>query len=186
MRHRQKTYNVVYNVARTTGKNINVRYRTFFWRYRTLYVRCRPKNVRYCIRPRIRYRTYDRQEQYFDVRYRTSDVRYRIQYSIRYMHEQKLFRSHHNAKLSIQALFHPCHLKTAMTRIVHGIRMMKGILLTSTLHLLAQWHTTPYYRVPCLFSVHCSGLECPRQSGSGQCDQRTRAHKTFSWHRLNR
>jgi len=34
---------------------------------------------------------------YFDVRCRTSDVRYRIRYRIRYMHEQKLFRSHHNA-----------------------------------------------------------------------------------------
>jgi hypothetical protein len=35
-----------------------------------------------------------------------------------------------------------------MNRVVHGIRMMKGIMLTSTRHLLAQWHTTPYYRVP--------------------------------------
>ena len=59
-----------------------------------------------------------------------------------------------------------------MTRpgIVHGIRMMKGIMLTSSLQLLAQWHTTGS---PCLFSVHCSGLECPRQSGYGQRDQRT-------------
>ncbi len=31
-----------------------------------------------------------------------------------------------------------------MTRpgIVHGIRMMKGIMLTSSLQLLARWHTT--------------------------------------------
>ena len=56
----QKTYDIVYDIvydiARTTGKNL-----------------------------------------YFDVRYRTSDVRYRIRYRILYMHEQKLFRSHHNA-----------------------------------------------------------------------------------------
>ncbi len=35
-----------------------------------------------------------------------------------------------------------------MTSIVHGIRMMKGIMLTSSLHLLARWHTTPVYRIP--------------------------------------
>ncbi len=63
------------------------------------------------------------------------------------MHEQKLFRSHHNTSLSLQALFHPCLFKTAMTRIMH---MMKGIMLTCSLHLLAQWHTgtTPDYRIP--------------------------------------
>ncbi len=64
------------------------------------------------------------------------------------MQEQKLFTSHQNTSLSLQALFHPCLLKTAMTRIIHGIRMMKGIMLTSSLHLLAQWHTTPDYRIP--------------------------------------
>ncbi len=45
------------------------------------------------------------------------------------MHEQKLFRSHHNASLSLLALFHPCLLKTAITRIVHGIQIMKGIMV---------------------------------------------------------
>jgi hypothetical protein len=37
-----------------------------------------------------------------------------------------------------------------MTRIVHGIRMMKGIVLISShgLHLLAQWHATLVYRIP--------------------------------------
>ncbi len=32
------------------------------------------------------------------------------------MHEQKLFRSHHDTSLSLLALFHPCLLKTAMTK----------------------------------------------------------------------
>ncbi len=45
-----------------------------------------------------------------------------------------LFSLHCNTSLFLQALFHPFLLKTAMTRIVHGIRMMKGIMLTSSLH----------------------------------------------------
>ncbi len=45
------------------------------------------------------------------------------------MHEQKLFRSHHNTSLSLLALSHLGLLKTAMTRIVHVIRMMKGIMV---------------------------------------------------------
>ena len=85
---------------------------------------------------------------YFDIQHRTSDIQYRVRYRMRYMHEQKLLTSHHNTSLSLQALFHPCLLKTAMTRIMHGIRMMKGIMLTSSLHLLAQWHTIPDYRIP--------------------------------------
>ncbi len=74
---------------------------------------------------------------YFNVRYRTSNVGYRIRYRIRYMHEHMFFSSHRNISLSLQALFHPYLLKTAMTRIVHGIRMMKGIMLTSSLHHIA-------------------------------------------------
>ena len=125
MRHRQKTYVIVYDVVRQNGKkrvktydivrflaisyvvhtmsskNIryrirhciqhrtydwqetgkNVRYRTFFWRYRTLYVRCRQKNIRY----RIRHRTCD---ILHTTSYTTSHVRHRI----RYMHEQRMFR----------------------------------------------------------------------------------------------
>ncbi len=49
------------------------------------------------------------------------------------MHEQKLFRSHHNTSLSLQALFHPCLIQTTVTRILDGIRMMKWIMLISTL-----------------------------------------------------
>jgi hypothetical protein len=107
---------------------------------------------------------------YFDVRYRTSDVRHRIRHRIRYIHEQMLFGLHRNTSLSLQALFHPCLLKTAMTRIVHGIRMMKGIMLTSSLHHIAPWHTIPDHGIPlpvfwplsqitgspCPFSGHCS------------------------------
>jgi hypothetical protein len=143
------SYTMSYVRLARIGKKRRISY--VFWRYRTLYVRCRPKNVRCRIRHRIQCRTYDWQEQYFDILYRTSDVRCRIRYRIRHMHEQRVFRSHHSSKLSLQAaeaLFHPCHLKTAMTRIVHGIRMMKGIMLTSSLHLLARWHTTPVYRIP--------------------------------------
>jgi hypothetical protein len=35
-----------------------------------------------------------------------------------------------------------------MTRIVHGIRMMKGIMLTSSLHHIAPWHTIPDHGIP--------------------------------------
>ncbi len=59
-----------------------------------------------------------------------------------------MFSSHCNASLSLQALFHPCLLKTAMTRIVHGIRMMKGIMLTSSLDHIAPWHTIPDHWIP--------------------------------------
>ncbi len=59
-----------------------------------------------------------------------------------------LFCLHHNTSFSLQTLFHPCLLKTAMTRIVHGIRMMKGIMLTSSLHLLARWGTAPDHGIP--------------------------------------
>jgi hypothetical protein len=103
-----------------------------FRRYRMLHVQCRIKHVRCCILHRIRHRYIARttgKNLYFDIRYRTSDVRYLIRYCIRYMHEQKLFRSHHNTSLSLLALFRPGLLKTAMTRIVHGIRMMKGIMV---------------------------------------------------------
>jgi hypothetical protein len=119
-----------------------------FWRYRTLHIRCRTKNIRRRIRHRIRYRTSKWQEPVQNVRYRTSDVRCRIQYRIRYIHEQMLFSSHSNTSLSLQALFHPYLLKTAMTRIVHGILMMKGIMLTSSLHHVAPWHTIPDHGIP--------------------------------------
>jgi hypothetical protein len=126
----------------------NVRYRTFFGDI----VRCTYDVVQitYDVVYDIVYdiaRTTGK-NLYFDVRCRTSDVRYRIRYRIQYMHKQRVYRSHHNSLLSLQALFHPCHLKTAMTGIVHGIRMMKEIILTSSVHLLAQWHTTPVYRIP--------------------------------------
>ncbi len=85
---------------------------------------------------------------YFDVRHRTSNVRYRIRFRIRYIHEQMLFISNSNTSLSLQTLFHPCLLQTAMTRIVHGFRMMKGIMLTSSLHQIAPWHTIPDHRIP--------------------------------------
>jgi hypothetical protein len=113
-------------------------------RYRTLYIRCRTKNVRH--------RMYNVRQNgknlNLDVRYRTSNVRYRIRYRIRNIHEQMLFSTHRNASLSLQALFHPCLLKTAMTRIVHGIWMMKGIMLTSSLHHIAPWHTILDHGIP--------------------------------------
>jgi hypothetical protein len=59
-----------------------------------------------------------------------------------------LFSSDYKASLSLQALFHPCLLKTAMTRIVHGIRMMKVIMLTSSLHHIAPWHTILDHGIP--------------------------------------
>jgi hypothetical protein len=87
---------------------------------------------------------------------------------------QMLFCSHRNALLSLQALLHPGLLKTTMTRIMHGIRMMKGIMLTSSLHHIAPRHTLSRITgSPCPFSVHCAGLECPGQNGSGQRDPGT-------------
>ncbi len=47
--------------------------------------------------------------------------------------------------------YRPCStrlLKTAMTRIVHGIQMMKGIMLTSSLHHIAPWQTIPDHWIP--------------------------------------
>jgi hypothetical protein len=121
----------------------NVRYRTFF----TDIVRCTYDVARktYDVEYDIVYYIVRQNGKnlYFDVQYRTSNVRYRIRYRIRYIHEQMLFSSHRNTSLSLHALFHPCLLKTALTRIVHGIRVMKGIMLTSSLHHIAPWHTIP-------------------------------------------
>jgi hypothetical protein len=189
MRHRQKTYDIVCDVVRQNGKNL-YKSVTFlllkctisyvFWRYRTLYIRCRTKNVlcriRQNIRYRIRYCTSKWQELVF---WRTiSYVRRTISYTISYTiyDENTLFCLHHNTSFSLQALFHPCLLKTAMTRIVHGIRMMKGIMLTSSLHLLARWSTAPDHGIPllvvcplCLTGVSWTKWLWTTQSGDCQC-----------------
>jgi hypothetical protein len=123
---------VTFNIVRSLAISYVVHtmsYKTRTTSYTTSYV----KMARTCI---------------FDVRHRTSNVGYRIRYRIGYIHEQMLLSSHRNTSLSLQALLHPCLLKTAMARIVHGIRMMKGIMLTSSLHHIAPRHTIPDHGIP--------------------------------------
>ncbi len=145
-----KTYDIVCDIVRQNGKNLwktydivrflaisyivhTMSYKKHTMSYTTSYTISYVKMARTCI---------------FNVRYRISDVWYRIRYRIWYIHEQMLFSSHCNTSLYLQALFHLCLLKTAMTRIMYGIRMMKGIMLTSSLHHIAPSHTIPDHGIP--------------------------------------
>jgi hypothetical protein len=88
----QKTYDVVYdivyNIARTTGKK---RVKTYdIVRFFADIVRCTYDVVRTNIRCRIRHRT-------CDIIHTTSYTTYHIRHRIRYMYEQRLFRWHHNS-----------------------------------------------------------------------------------------